>query len=304
VDTLLGWISASGREEEVSFGEADRRLLDAMASHAGASLAKAQVEGRLRQEIAHSEELLRSKDQLIAAVSHELRTPLTGILGFAEIMRQGETGLDTATQQEIAASIAGEALDLSFIVEDLLTAARFDLGQLTVRPHAVEVADLIEAVLEPIEQRTGRRFDRHVREATAWTDGARARQILRNLVANAVKYGGERIEVRVAQLGGLVAVEVCDDGTTLDPSDAERIFLPYQTAHESSTQPGSVGLGLAISRELARLSGGDVMHVGRPGWTVFRFTMPAEPFETPTDGPASGDPAGVPTPGLVVQPVV
>ncbi len=271
----IGWVATWGREEQVPFIEADRRLFSAMALHAGASLGRALVEQRLRSQVAHNEELVRSKDQLIAAVSHELRTPLTGILGFAQILEEDPVDLDSSTRSDIASSIAGEALDLSFIVEDLLTAARFDLGQLAIKLEQTDVKALIDGAVSPVAGRLIPSLTVHAGPAPIVADPPRARQILRNLVVNAARYGGEQVLVRAVVAPGSVAIEVWDDGAGVDASDAERIFQPYQTAHPSTTQPGSVGLGLPISRELARMMGGDVSYDRINGWTVFRLSLRA-----------------------------
>ncbi len=271
----IGWVATWGREEQVPFIEADRRLFSAMTLHAGASLGRALVEQRLRAQVAHNEDLVRSKDQLIAAVSHELRTPLTGILGFAQILEEDPSDLDGSTRSDIASSIAGEALDLSFIVEDLLTAARFDLGQLSIKLEQTDVKALIDGAVAPVARRLIPSLTIHAGPAPIVADPPRARQILRNLVVNAARYGGERVLVRAVVAPGSVAIEVWDDGAGVDASDAERIFEPYQTAHPATTQPGSVGLGLPISRELARMMGGDVSYDRINGWTLFRLSLRA-----------------------------
>jgi signal transduction histidine kinase len=277
---VIGWVSVSGREEEIGFTTADHRLLSAMASQAGASLSRALVEARLRRELEHNQQLIRSKDQLIAAVSHELRTPLTGILGFAEILRDSQADLDQPAKVELAGSVASEALDLSFIVEDLLTAARFELGQLNMRLDEIAVTDLIASVLKPIRERSHKRVTSLATPLRAIGDPARARQILRNLVTNAIRYGGPNIEVACLGSDATLAIEVRDDGDGVGAENAERIFLPYETAHHSTTQPGSVGLGLPISRELARMMGGDVRFERRGRLTVFALVLPISSGET------------------------
>lgn len=273
-DTAIGSVTVSGREEEVSFTESDRRLLEAMASQAGSALSRAVVEYRLRGQVEHNQQLIRSKDQLIAAVSHELRTPLTGILGFAEILKEGVGDMDIDSHQELAGSIAAEALDLSFIVEDLLTAARFELGQLTIKSSIVDIHPLVAATANAFKGLVKVIPESAQPITEVATDPPRARQIVRNLISNAIKYGGPEVVVRIGDLGEVVAVDVCDNGLGVNPADSDRIFLPYQTAHPQTTQPGAVGLGLPISRELARSMGGDVTYQRERGWTVFRLTLP------------------------------
>lgn len=279
-DQVIGSIAVAGREAEVAFSNSDRRLLDAVASHAGASLARALVDQRLRTELAHNEQLVRSKDQLIAAVSHELRTPLSGILGFAEILAEEPSDISPDLGRECAGSIAREALDLSFIVEDLLTAARFDLGQLTVKLEHVELADVVDAVLATSNARQGITLTRETTPTVAYADPARTRQIVRNLVTNAMRYGGDQIVVRSYRSETGAILEVSDNGSGVAESDSERIFVEYQTAHPATTQPGSVGLGLPISRKLARMMSGDVTYRRSDDWTIFQVALPV----TPSDG--------------------
>ncbi|MGF1665429.1 MAG: sensor histidine kinase [Acidimicrobiia bacterium] len=273
-DRVIGSITVAGREAEVAFTDYDRRLLNAVASHAGASLARALVDQRLRTELAHNEQLVRSKDQLIAAVSHELRTPLSGILGFAEILAEEPSDISPDLGREFAGSIAREALDLSFIVEDLLTAARFDLGQLTIKPEHIDMADIVNAVLATSNPRQDITLTRETTPTGAYADPARTRQIVRNLVTNAMRYGGDHIVVRSYRSETGTILEVSDNGKGVDESDSERIFVEYQTAHPATTQPGSVGLGLPISRKLARMMGGDVTYRRSDGWTIFQVVLP------------------------------
>jgi signal transduction histidine kinase len=273
-DAVIGSLTVSGREQEISFTDSDRRLLEAMASQAGSALSRTVVEYRLRGQVEHNQQLIRSKDQLIAAVSHELRTPLTGILGFAEILKEGAGDMDADSHQELAGSIAAEALDLSFIVEDLLTAARFELGQLTIKSAVVDIHPLVAATAKPFNGLVKVIPEGGQPVIAVATDPPRARQIVRNLISNAIKYGGPEVIVRIGDLGEVVAVDVCDNGLGVNPADSERIFLPYQTAHPQTTQPGAVGLGLPISRELARTMGGDVTYQREQGWTVFRLALP------------------------------
>ncbi len=270
LDTTIGQITVTGRnQDEVALSDADRDLLTALASHAAASLGRALVEHQLRQEIATSEALVKSKDQLIAAVSHELRTPLTGILGFAQVLTEQRNGLDDESKRELASTIADQAQDLSHIVEDLLTAARFGLGQLAMKLEPVAIDTLARSAMESIERHAGRHITLEADHVLVMADPPRARQILRNLVSNAVRYGGPTIEVRSTVTDGHPCIEVRDNGTGVDAVDAVRVFQPYETAHPSTTQPGSVGLGLPISRELARMMGGDVEYRRDNGWTVF-----------------------------------
>lgn len=221
---------------------------------------------RLQEEIA-------SKDRFLASVAHELRTPLTAVVGFAQEL-QDDSGLYTeAERKEFQSLIAFHSGELAHLIEDLLVWARADIGEVQVRPTTVDlgacVAECLDAMPDvdlPVEW--------SVAEVQAYADPSRVRQIVRNLATNAVRYGGPDPRVSVGAEDGWAIVEVSDDGPELSSDQREQIFAPYARASESVSLPGSIGLGLTVSRTLARLQGGDVTFVRREGRNVFRLTLP------------------------------
>jgi two-component system sensor histidine kinase MtrB len=256
-------------------------LLASFSGHVAAKIDQALTEERLRLEIEEKHQIIRSKDQLIAAVSHELRTPLTGILGFAETLREEGDRLDPELTAEAITSIANESTDLANIVEDLLTAARFELGALSAHTTPTDLAALARRVIEALSSRIETPIEADLQPVVAEVDGPRVRQILRNLITNAGRYGGERIVVRTVRTNGLASIEVRDNGQGIGDADPESIFAPYQSAHQPGSQPGSVGLGLTISRHLAQLMGGDLTFRRDGSWSVFSLE-----FEAGTGEPA------------------
>jgi signal transduction histidine kinase len=112
-------------------------------------------------------------------------------------------------------------------------------------------------------------------DATAIADPLRLRQIVRNLASNANRYGGGSIKVRLSRPGRWARLEFHDNGTGIDPEDRQRIFLPYQRAHQRYGQPASVGLGLTVSRQLAELMGGSLDYERIDGWSCFVLVLPA-----------------------------
>ncbi|KAA3641148.1 MAG: ATP-binding protein, partial [Armatimonadetes bacterium] len=105
-------------------------------------------------------------------------------------------------------------------------------------------------------------------------DPERVRQIVRNLVSNALRYGGDTIRLEVVRNGATASVLVCDNGPAIPEEDRERIFQPYQRAHNAPGIAGSIGLGLAISRQLAQLMDGDLTYRHDNGESIFDLALP------------------------------
>lgn len=224
---------------------------------------------------AQQQEIIRSKDDFIASVSHEIRTPLTAVRGFAEILANPHDALDDADRQEMIAAIASESADVSDIVEDLLVAARSDIDKLSVSLRQVD--------LEPVVRETVSRLRWEDKTVTVdvqpgtlvRADPLRLRQILRNLLVNAMRYGGPAIRVVAQVENGRVRFDVMDNGSGVDVSMTEEIFVPYRRGHDRAGLPGSVGLGLSVSRRLARMMDGDVTYSVTDAWPTFTLHLPA-----------------------------
>lgn len=264
------------------FSSTELELLDTIANHASLTLERARVIEQLKTEIESKQELIRSKDQLIAAVSHELRTPLTGVLGFAEMLRDHRDDFTRDDSDAMLRSIAEEAADLTNLVEDLLTAARARMGSLTIVPAPMPLKPLIARVVETTAK-TAHRVVVTGDDTTVHADEGRVRQILRNLITNARRYGGHQVHIATHVEGTYAHIRVSDNGDGIPESDQERIFAPYESAHDPGTQPGSLGLGLAISRSLARLMDGDLSYDRSDGWTTFDFRLPLHERTKPVD---------------------
>jgi signal transduction histidine kinase len=160
------------------------------------------------------------------------------------------------------------------LVEDLLVAARVDAGGIEVEAAPVNLSEEVARVV------SGMRSHRAIAirsngECVAVAEAVRVRQILRNLLTNAVRYGGPSARADCWTGDGVVVVAVSDDGPVIDTAARELIFEPYQRAHQEPTQPASVGLGLTVSRNLARLMGGDLRYLREAGRNVFELTLPA-----------------------------
>lgn len=229
------------------------------------------------RELDKLRDLTRAKDQFLASVSHELRTPLTGVLGFAELLRSEDEDLSDDERRAMLANVAGEATDLAAIIDDLLVAARSELDLLAITRVPVSFPAQLAQVVETTDLSLRDRIT-IVGEKTgpATGDPGRVRQIIRNLIINADRYGGDQIEVRFKEVEGMVHLEVADNGSGLQTDEWERVFEPYyRVDQESSTQPEALGIGLSVARHLARLMEGDVIYRREERWSVFCLALPA-----------------------------
>ncbi len=275
----IGAILVANRLGDVSsLGPDDLQLLEALGSQVAVSLENGRLEDSLAQLTELKEQLealIASKDQFVASVSHELRTPLTAIFGLSHELRNNRVTLSTAELDEFIGVIASQSSELSDLIEDLLVAARADADSVRVYPVPTEVRDAVLSSLEGLADPGDVEVVPPEAPVLALADPLRLRQILRNLVSNAQRYGGDQIAVEIGQRAGVVRITVVDDGPGVAPGDAEAIFEPYQSAHPAGTQPASVGLGLAVSRRLARLMDGDLVYRRRQQRTVFELSLPA-----------------------------
>ena len=220
------------------------------------------------------EQLVRSKDEFIASISHELRTPLTVVAGMAHELQDQWTQFSEDEIQELISLMVDQSSDMRNLIEDLLVAARADIGRVPVHAVVMDVAPAVAAVLSALPERNGAEIRSDLAPVQALADPTRVRQIVRNLVTNALRYGGRTITVSTGQRSDEVYIRVHDSGPGIQEGQRERIFEPYESVHEAVGTPGSVGLGLTISRKLARLLGGDLTYDVVDG-SVFELTLPA-----------------------------
>lgn len=224
------------------------------------------------------EQLVRSKDDFVASVSHELRTPLTAVVGLTQELRDGWDRFTADETSEFVSLIADQSAEVANIVEDLLVAARADIGRIAISRRETHVGQQVTAVLAAlgVDDSTNVSVSSNAEEDDrALADATRVRQIIRNLLTNAIRYGGSEVDLKVRRRNGSVLVTVTDDGPGVPEERRESIFEPYERAHTVSTQPASVGLGLTVSRQLARLMGGDLTYESGPDGSSFELSLPA-----------------------------
>jgi signal transduction histidine kinase/integral membrane sensor domain MASE1 len=222
-------------------------------------------------------ELSDLKSRLIATVAHELRTPLTAVVGFAELLEASRPNMGEPEVDDMVADIAMAGRQMGAIVEDLLTSARADLGTLAIQPRATRLAAEVRAALRTTVVE-GRDITFAGEETEAAVDAGRFRQIVRNLVTNAVRHGLDPIEISLGRRDSLAVLTVCDAGPVISPPARERLFDLYWWGSESGGT--SLGIGLNLSRELARMMGGDLTYARLHERNVFELTLPLNAEET------------------------
>ncbi len=211
-------------------------------------------------------ELIRAKDEFVASISHELRTPLTAVVGLSSEMASG--AFAGPERDELIELVAAQAREMSHIIDDLLVSARAGMGTVAVALDTVDLNAELSAAVDGVGSDL---LETPIGLPPAVGDGPRIRQILRNLLTNLERYGGSNRRVLGGVEGERVWLEVRDDGEGVSGEDAVRIFEPYASAH--SGVASSVGLGLAVSRQLAELMGGSLDYRREGQESVFRLEL-------------------------------
>jgi signal transduction histidine kinase len=226
----------------------------------------------------------RAKNDFLAVMSHELRTPLNAIVGYAELLHDGIAGPVNDQQREQLSRVQLSATHLVELVDEILSFSRIESGQENIRRGPVEVAQVTReagALVEPVVAAKGLRFSLEVpnEQATFTSDAAKVRQILVNLLSNAIKFTdqGEIVLASIVE-NGRVVFEVRDTGIGIAPENQTRVFETFWQVDQTATRKaGGAGLGLSVSRRLARVLGGDLSVESELGkGSRFRFWVPRE----------------------------
>ena len=238
-----------------------------------------ELEGRLESE----RQLSRAREEFIANASHELRTPLTGITGLAMLLAEDPALSESEAAIELLDLIISESGDLARMVEDLLTTARLDAGALHYNFEDIEMREEVSEVVGPMT-RSGAEISVQCDPGLVRTDRLRMRQVLRNLLSNAQKYGGQNIEVQGRIEGRTYVCWVADDGPGIPSGVADRLFQRFVHQGGSTAVTGSVGLGLSIVHALLQGMGGSITHARTDGKTRFIERLPLV-LDLETHGP-------------------
>ncbi len=247
--------------------------------------AMAQLRGKIENLASaklSAEDANRSKTEFVANMSHELRTPLNAIIGFSEILAQEYFGAHSNPRyKEYAQDVLQSAQHLLSLINDILDLSRVESGKHHLQEEAVKLDELIQAAMRLVRERASAKNLRLRLESesgnTLFAEARAIKQILVNLLSNAIKFtpdgGGITLSVTLEKD---VNVSVCDTGRGIAPNRLEELFEPFNRGRESINQnEEGAGLGLVISRKLARLHGGDLVLLSELGvGTTAILTLP------------------------------
>jgi signal transduction histidine kinase len=269
----LGALTLVSTEKGRSFGDADLALATELATRSALAIDNAQL---YRSALAASE----AKSAFLATMSHELRTPLNAIIGYQSLLKEGIDGPLNDSQLNQLKRIRASADHLLALIDEVLTFSRVEAGREVVRREEVSLRSIVDEALTmiaPLADVKGLALRADGEDVRLYTDGGKVRQILLNLLSNALKFtdSGE-IVISSHSDAERVTVSVIDTGIGIAAENLERIFDPFWQVEQRSTRKvGGTGLGLSVSRTLARLIGGDIRAESELGkGSTFTLTLP------------------------------
>lgn len=263
-DKLLGVFDVQSDKPD-RFTEDDINVYGTLASQVGIALQNARLYVAQAATVAQLRELDRLKSAFLANMSHELRTPLNSILGFTDVMLEGLDGDLTEYMDNDLRLIQKNGQHLLHLINDVLDMAKIESGRMNLHPETFKLHDLLDEVTSITSTLASARNtalvieDDSDREVELYADNTRIRQVMINLVNNAIKFTSNgRIALRASRLDGArVLVTVKDTGLGIPPDHLEAIFQEFTQVDTSTTRKvGGTGLGLPISRRLIEMHGG------------------------------------------------
>jgi signal transduction histidine kinase/ActR/RegA family two-component response regulator len=258
-------------------------LMETFAGQSAIALLNAQLFRELEQRSAELEVASRHKSEFLASMSHELRTPLNAVLGFSEVLLEQMFGEINERQEEYLRDIHGSGQHLLELLNEILDLSKVEAGQMQLEYTTFELAPVLHQAAAMLRERATMKgidvdvsVDENVGEVEA--DELRLKQVVLNLLTNAVKFTGEggSVVVRATRSGpDTVSITVTDTGIGVPPEDRERIFESFQQGGRGASREEGTGLGLTLSRRIVELAGGSLwvesdMGVG----STFGFSLP------------------------------
>ena len=270
------------RHDTGDFTEENLDLLETFASQSALALLNAQLFQELKEQSVELELASRHKSEFLASMSHELRTPLNAILGFSEVLLEQMFGEINGRQEEYLHDIHGSGKHLLELLNEILDLSKVEAGRMELEYAWFELPPLLGGAVSMLRERAalhGIRLDVEVGEGVdeVYADELRLKQVLLNLVTNAVKFTGDggSVVVRALREADEIAITVSDTGIGVPEADRERIFESFQQGGRGSSREEGTGLGLTLSRRIVELLGGRMWletEVGKG--STFGFAIP------------------------------
>jgi GAF domain-containing protein len=257
-------------------------LLTTLASQSKVAIENARLFSEIDEKSRQIEAANRHKSEFLANMSHELRTPLNAIIGFSEVLLDPSLKVTEEDQSQFLTDVLSSGKHLLGLINEILDLAKIEAGKLELQIEPVLLSDILESVQNTMRSLAVKKtINFHVESGALPEpfpmDGARIKQVLLNLVGNAVKFTpeGGRVWVRADAEDGAVRVEVGDTGPGIAAGDQERIFLEFQQAGSEEGKPQGTGLGLALARKFVEMHGGKIWLESEVGkGSRFFFTIP------------------------------
>jgi signal transduction histidine kinase/CheY-like chemotaxis protein len=281
-DTIVGSLIVR-RKRTGDFSPEVVDLLETFASQSALALLNAQLFRELKEQSLALELASRHKSEFLASMSHELRTPLNAVLGFSEVLLERMFGDINERQEEYLRDIHGSGKHLLELLNEILDLSKVEAGRMEIDYSAFDLRVLLEEAVAMLRERaTAHHIDLSVDVepglVQAYSDQLRLKQVVLNLVTNAVKFTGDggAVTVRARRTPVEIEVTVTDTGVGIPGADRERIFESFQQGGRGASREEGTGLGLTLSRRIVELLGGRMWLESEVGvGSTFGFTLPS-----------------------------
>jgi signal transduction histidine kinase len=268
----------SGREYDGTY----LALAQELAHRCATAIQNARLFREIEDKSRQIEAANRHKSEFLANMSHELRTPLNAIIGFSEVLLDPSLQVSAEERSQFLTDIFTSGKHLLGLINEILDLAKVEAGKMELQIEPALLQDVIEAISNTMRPLAVKKFidlraECDERLAPIPMDGARIKQVLLNLVGNAVKFTSEtgKVWVRANAANREVQIEVGDTGPGIPPEDQERIFLEFQQVGRDAGKPQGTGLGLALAKKFVEMHGGRIWVDSEMGkGSRFTFTLP------------------------------